>query len=167
MSRVGFLLLTLSLFLATHSGHAINVQVQVDTSGEYELLVNGNTWLKSGDYAIRFNNQLYTSSNKTLVLKSTSKTQGSDKFGQFTQIQLTWGAEQILWYTSFKSYDSLPVILFTQDFPRGLEGTASGNNNDIISAFPTFQIEADSPLNYYTYWGHFYRLLRWKVGKKY
>jgi len=47
------------------------------------------------------------------------------------------------------------VIVFEQFFPAGLNLTATGDNTDVITAFPSFSTKTPSPLNYLTYYDKF------------
>ena len=99
-------------------------------------------------YAVRSGGKLLTSANAGLSLTSAKATSGTGTFGAYTGYTLDWAAagagSATLFETNFYVYDTLPGgggaggIVFEQVFPQGLVGSATGGNNELSTAFPSF-----------------------------
>jgi len=139
MRALGILLIFIVSLLVIPSQGDVSLDVNVNTKGGFIVSVNGESWLESGDYALRFENNWYSTKNGTLTLKERLTTSGKDVFGSYLQVRFSWSANgKVVWQTAVKSYPGQPLIIFTQQFPLALANTQTGNNVDVISAFPSF-----------------------------
>jgi len=161
------------IFLISFSLH-VNCQgnildISIDkTTQSYTILVKGEEWFHSGDYAVHLNKRWYSTADKSLQFMYSSSNKGEDRLGKFDETVFVWSAGSVSWLTTFKSYLPQPIIIFNQIFQQGIQDTATGNNNDVISAFPTFKVEKDD-LNYLTYYDTFSngRTGTWGPGTSY
>lgn len=143
---------TLAIF-TTFFAH-LNCQrlsLDVAESGSFQVLLDGQAWLKSGEYRLG-----KRSSSDGLVLLGQHFSGGQDVLGVFNQVTLSWAAtdasEKELMQTSFKEYPRDPgMLIFEQFFPE--EITVEGQpwlggdrhcyndkeEGEPVTLFPTFQ----------------------------
>ncbi|KAH9500569.1 hypothetical protein Btru_072292 [Bulinus truncatus] len=91
--------------------------IGLSTDGTYYLSVNGNKWLTSGDTFFLSQGRKYSMSDNSLTLVNTSSTSGTDKVGQWQNIQFFYyaGSQPVL--ATIKTYNvpNLPLAIFSQD----------------------------------------------------
>ena len=111
----------------------------------YDIMVNGDKWLSSSDIYLRNNNK-----DASLILNGTATKNGSDNLGSYSDFVLQYIDENdksVQFDAIFRTYPSLSdIIIFIQSFPNLIKNTAVNNENDVISAFPSFQI-TDAEIN--------------------
>jgi len=79
---------------------------------------------------------------------------GSDVLGNYKEYTLDWLAGTYKWQTSIKTYFPSPFIVFTQTFSDNLTNVATGDQDDVSNAFPSFIME-NTQFHYFTYTGIF------------
>eukprot|EP01084_Bolivina_argentea_P230907 389540_1 len=102
----------------------------------YSILVNNNIWLNSHETKFRnFGNWA------TLKLNTTESYNGTDIFGNYTQLTMSYIDTKHPTYafnTIYKQYSN--IIIFSQYYPNGAKQTYTNNINSVISSFPSFKI---------------------------
>ena len=93
------------------------LRVRTTAKGAYSILVNEDVWLSSGTTGARNHGEW-----ANLNLVDTNVSTGIDGFGSFTEIHFIYQDHSntaMIFDTSFRSYDSNDLIVFTQYFPNG------------------------------------------------
>ena len=109
----------------------------VDIDDQGSILVNGETWLKTGSPYATVNGILYTidGASKLIKVGEPIETKGSDKFGTFTRLEQHWTAGGTNLTTAVNKYPSL--VVYEQFWPQGATGTAtSRDGSKLVSAWP-------------------------------
>ena len=114
--------------------------VPVAADGSYSVVVDGETWFRSGPTYFRHSGREYSSDTRedqALVLSSSTNTHGT-----------SWDAMTITWKTN----DGIPFVtsvnvsagfaVFTQRFPDAISGASTGDRDSIISSFPNLKMAA-------------------------
>ena len=134
----------LVLLLASCAIPAVGSKVAVDVTedGAMTLSVHGEPWLQTAPYWLASDSQVFSTSDSSLLLKSSKVTSGHDAAGAYTGTTLEWDAGDTPFIASVKVYSSHAV--FTQLFPAGVANSGIGtddgsrNRDTLLSAFPTF-----------------------------
>ncbi|XP_046560809.1 uncharacterized protein LOC124269819 [Haliotis rubra] len=138
--------------------------VNVNTDGSYNVVVQGEVWLKSAPTFFTSDSKVFTTADGSLKLVKNTQSSGVDFIGQWQSSSFLYqaGTSQIessfVQYTPDKSIftynnPAIPFMLFKQRYINGANNTAT-NGNYTISGFPGFQIqEANLPLGYLCYSG--------------
>lgn len=145
-----------ALSLENSSGIFVGVDSQ---SGMYFVKYKGQLWLGSGFVSVLANNRWYRSADikfpepsvykqpqGRLTLQGTKNSSGTDALGLYDYLQLTWQVpgERIKLVTGFRLYRDKPYLVFTQEFPDGFKGYASGNWITPSVVFPQFLPDIES-----------------------
>lgn len=142
-----FMLMGRSIELNAKGGLGIDINT---TNGAYSVFVDNLIWLQSSDYALTIDRISHKSSS-TLRLLETKQINGSDQnFGEFNGLNLTWRSTKgtkTTFITSFRAFKDIQAISFDQYFPDGVNGTKSGANTNVGSAFPSFLRKSSSPID--------------------
>lgn len=125
------LLLAFPLLSASLTAGRLSVAIDESTRA-YTVSVDGVAWFDSaGDskgYAYSADGRQYSLADGSLVPLGTPSTgTGSDPAGDYSYTSLSWarnGSTLVEYVTTFKAYQSRSVLVFRQDFPRALAGTA-------------------------------------------
>ena len=119
------------------------LSLDVRGDGSYSVSNGGSISLFSAldAYAIRYSGAPHTTSDGSLKMDSAPQPiSGSDSMGSYTGYMVAFNSN--IFTASFKLYDALDAILFTQTFPQGLtQMAASGHRapeNDLSTGFPAF-----------------------------
>lgn len=137
----------LTLFLvrsAARQHEALNknteLTVTVNVSdGTYTIDVDGPAWFSSGPTAVHVNGKWSTTEDGSLKLINHKTSGGTGVWGPYLETVLTWEAEgNIPYLTVFKEYEEVPVLTFSQAFPKGVPNT-SVSDASLMSSFPTIK----------------------------
>ena len=119
------------------------LDLTVSTDGSYAVSLNGVDWLTSppkGGYSLFYDGKPHRASDGTLKLDAPpAPIAGSDALGAYTGYAASFIAA--LFNASFKLYAAKHALVFSQAFPGGLSGMASGAagaEDDLATAFPVF-----------------------------
>eukprot|EP01065_Artemidia_motanka_P035546 TRINITY_DN43453_c0_g1_i1.p1 TRINITY_DN43453_c0_g1~~TRINITY_DN43453_c0_g1_i1.p1 ORF type:complete len:791 (+),score=261.97 TRINITY_DN43453_c0_g1_i1:49-2421(+) len=98
------------------------LQVKVDGTGGYNVLLNGATWLASGTTRAFVGGEW-----RQPQFRNASEVSGADEFGNFTGVSLHWelqagGSTTVPFTTVYKDYGA-DMAAFEQLFPHGAPGT--------------------------------------------
>ena len=131
--------------------------VPTDNSGGYQLTVNNNTWLNSGDTFIRKAGAVYSTADGTLsLLNSSIDEAGTDGVGDYISSVWTWsaGTKTADLLTLIKRYyrlttdltaplqtNNVRAIIFEAYFPSQINGAATDRQLTTTS-FPSWKLEA-------------------------
>jgi len=131
---------------------ALTVTVDKST-GAYALAVDGTPWLQSPSTPTQV---CLAGKYVTLELAGTEAASGSDAFGDWTGVAVSWsvpGSTQTVVHT-FQSYASNPSnIVLTSSFPTGLDTSNCGSNSKQSTQFPAFDtLAAQAPELTYVTW---------------
>ncbi|XP_076436393.1 uncharacterized protein LOC143275932 isoform X2 [Babylonia areolata] len=118
------------------------------TDGNYSVGARGSDyWLTSGPFFVNHNGQTLDTDNGTLkVDKNTYGTSGHDKLGQWQDTKWILRAANnpnvTIMEARIRTYpiDRPGVVIFSQTFPNGLNGSRGDSVNHTISGFPTFRL---------------------------
>ncbi|XP_046559428.1 uncharacterized protein LOC124268493 [Haliotis rubra] len=125
--------------------------VNVNTDGSYNVVVQGEVWLKSAPTFFTSDSKVFTTADGSLKLVKNTQSSGVDFIGQWQSSSFLYqaGTSQIessfVQYTPDKSIftynnPAIPFMLFKQRYINGANNTAT-NGNYTISGFPGFQIQ--------------------------
>jgi hypothetical protein len=162
---------SIMLFLAFLSGSAyaetpdlrltskFGITVEADShSGMYWVKYKGQLWMGAGFVSVLKKNRwyrsadikfpepsVYTSEGK-LFFEGSKHTEGRDRLGNYEFLQMNWqvpdSGEKLI--TGFRIYEERPYLVFTQEFPDGFKGYASGNWITPSVVFPQFLPDIES-----------------------
>jgi hypothetical protein len=131
------------------------LSVAVDTkAGTYFVEYRGQRWLGTGFVSVLANRRWYRSATTikypqaaaynqpqgSLILEGSKSSSGSDGLGRYDYLQLNWRVpdKRVRLITGFRLYQDKPYLVFTQEFPDGFKGYASGNWITPSVVFPQF-----------------------------
>ncbi|XP_046337463.2 uncharacterized protein LOC124119101 [Haliotis rufescens] len=155
--------LTVVNVCAANQDFAVNVD---NSSGSFNVVVQGDVWLESGPYFFRADGDVYTFADGSLMLIKHSQSSGVDVIGQWEANSFLYqaGSSQveasIVQYTpdpSIFTYNdpALPFVVFKQKFITGSNNTAASTVSETVSGFPAIALEEiDVPLGYLYYAGN-------------
>ena len=130
---------------ALSGGAAPLVDLTVDSStGAYSVSVVGSILsFESAVTQVSDGGKVYSSApGGGLTLSAHAEGSGSDVRGDYTATNLTWTtASGNEFVTGFRAYAS--AVVFTQHWPRGANGTATGTRDAVQSAFPAFTVAGE------------------------
>ncbi|PVD22557.1 hypothetical protein C0Q70_18373 [Pomacea canaliculata] len=130
--------------------------VDIVTNGSYSIKINNNTWLRNAPTFFRVDGQVFTA-GKNLKLNMTTGSSGIDTLGTYQTTTFVYQAGGNEIHASIRTYELLPVIVFSQVYPNGANRTKASGVNDVISGFPSFSVNtedsANSSLGYLAYGG--------------
>jgi hypothetical protein len=132
----------LLVFLTLHA--SAKLEVHVDPSGSYDVLVAGETWFTSGPTAVWKDGKELSSVDGSLKPGPISTWSGTDTLGEYKGTQLAWmdGSTSTL-FTQFKQYDN--HLIFEQRAGVALHCASSKipppaiANNPTGTTFPSFK----------------------------
>ncbi|XP_071096650.1 uncharacterized protein [Haliotis cracherodii] len=150
--------------------------VNVNSDGTYNVVVQGDVWLKSAPIFFRSDGKVFTTADGSLMLVKNTLSSGVDFIGQWQSNSFLYqaGSSQIeasfVQYTPDKSIftynnPAIPFMLFKQRYTNGANNTAT-NSNYTISGFPGFEIQASTPpLGYLNYAGNMFGQTHLHIGQ--
>ncbi|XP_071115649.1 uncharacterized protein [Haliotis cracherodii] len=159
-----YLLLSLSLCVTVSEGKQ-DFAVNVNDDGTYNVVVQGDVWLKSAPTFFRADGQVFSSADGSLKLVKNTQSSGVDVVGQWEANSFLYQAGSSQIEASFVQYTpdpsiftynnpAIPFMLFKQRYINGANNTASNSSDFTISGFPGFLIqESTLPLGYFGYGG--------------
>ncbi|XP_067661068.1 uncharacterized protein [Haliotis asinina] len=162
-----YLLLYVSLWAAISEGKQ-DFAVNVNSDGTYNVVVQGDVWLKSAPTFFRADGQVFSSADGSLKLVKNTQSSGEDVIGQWEANNFLYQAGSSQIEASFVQYTpdpsiftynnpAVPFMLFKQRYINGANTTASNSTNFTISGFPGFLIqESTIPLGYLSYAGQMF-----------
>ena len=128
--------LTLTLTLA-------KVSLVVRPDGSYSVSSDDITLdSASVSYGVRYDGKTFVPGDGSLKMDAPpASTSGSDSMGDYTGYTVSFNSG--VFGASFKLYNALNAVLFSQSFPKGLKGMASSTSdhhpeNDLSTGFPVF-----------------------------
>ncbi|KAK6972802.1 hypothetical protein BgiMline_023964 [Biomphalaria glabrata] len=154
MLKISILICTFMLTVVTGEK---GFKIALSTDGTYSLWVDGNKWLSSGDTFFMSQGRKYSMSDDSLKMANVSATSGTDKVGQWQNIQYFYyaGSQPVL--ATIKTYNvpDLPLAIFSQTYLQNWTGTSAQDPNYVTSGFPTFKTgsASDVDLGYLAYGG--------------
>ncbi len=122
-----------------------------ENNGTYTINVDGQIWLTGGQNRIPLT--LHKPEAYTTLLEqvqaSTESRSGSDLWGHYREVSLSWGEpsrQSPILVTSFREYSNYEIIMFRQSWPQGLLQNGSLLSNGklrsaVLSPFPSFTTE--------------------------
>ncbi|XP_046547865.1 uncharacterized protein LOC124257770 isoform X1 [Haliotis rubra] len=158
------LFLTLLLCAAVAEGKQ-DFAVNVNSDGTYNVIVQGDVWLKSAPTFFRADGQVFSSADGSLKLVKNTQSSGVDVIGQWEANSFLYQARSSQIEASFVQYTpdpsiftynnpAIPFMLFKQRYINGANNTTSNRTAFTISGFPGFLIEESTiPLGYLSYGG--------------
>lgn len=134
--------------------------------GIFNVILDGQLWLESGDVAFRQGGQLHSQKKGSLKWSGSSKKRGTDGLGPYELEQDHWSAAGMVFTTGVRRYVGVPAVIFEQEFPEGAEdvqvpdGWRCGSDMEpwgdevdqwlscdfigVASSFPAFRMDASS-----------------------
>jgi len=150
------------------------LRIDIAEDGTYKILSGNEVWLESAPSFIQANGQKYSTADRSLILDGRPViSHGDDKFGNWTRTSLIYAFKESSLRNktiklSFQSYQRKSFVIFEQFFPDSLSETSTGDQNSVISAFPSFHVGSRPHLGLLSYGGQFFwtgnTLQRWKRG---
>ena len=137
----------LLLFAYLIVGCLANLQVSIDQTGRYVILVNGKTWLRSSRTALYVDDRWYSSDDQSLLLMNITTDQGTDRYlGRWNETQLNYDLIRHETHTkivaSIRQWQTIPAITFHLDTgDQTLINTIPLHRDEVRTVFPSFQIE--------------------------
>ena len=125
-----------------------DVSFTLNADSTATIRVNGQIWLRTDATWFHALNTTFSTADSTLGLASTKEHQGQDSLGRFRATTLTWTTKSsppLTFLTTYRVYshpmnpDATQSIVFEQQWVTGAAGTAAGNSDSVLSAFPTFR----------------------------
>ncbi|XP_067661072.1 uncharacterized protein [Haliotis asinina] len=169
--------LLLFLSLAVISEGKQDFAVNVNNDGTYNVVVQGDVWLKSAPTFFRADGQVFSSADGSLKLVKNTQSNGDDVIGQWEANSFLYQAGSSQIEASFVQYTpdpsiftynnpAVPFMLFKQRYISGANNTASNSSDFTISGFPGFQIQEPTfPLGYLSYGGLMFGCMGLKAGQ--
>lgn len=138
LMRTNTLLLVAVLALLVPAALSVDLDLSIDqTSGAFKVIVDGTTWLASGDVGLYSNGWISTAPNDT-TLNMISRQDGysDDRLGVYHYTNFIWlTPSRTPMVTSIKQYRDFPAIAFEQSFPQGVSSTTYD-----VPTFPSFPL---------------------------
>jgi len=133
-----YLILLLLIIITQHAYAAVNVNVRQTSSGQFDILVDGEIWFPGSTHKVSLHNY-----PDLKVVKETKKSIGKDHtFGEHTIYQTTYASsnedDNTQMVTTARVYEQ--HIIFSQFFPNGANNTATGDKEKVLSIFPSFAV---------------------------
>ena len=139
-----FVLLSVSTAINL-SPHGNPLSIQVDQDGSYTINVEGEKWLSNGLLQV-----LSFREWQQPQFVGSSDTKGQDAFGVYHEHRISWKFKfDVPWETAFRVYDSQPIILFEQLYPRGMNATSTPDTSGVSATFPSFDLGSQVCPSYY------------------
>ena len=116
----------------------------------FDVLVDGKVWFPAGSApSVRSMGKKYVADGKSGPISlvpagAPTTSSGSDALGAYTLLSWPWtlGPKGPDFETYVRLYASSSAAVFGQRFVTALSGTASGDRDGLISAFPSFGVAA-------------------------
>ncbi|XP_046547851.1 uncharacterized protein LOC124257766 [Haliotis rubra] len=171
-----YLFLSLLLCFGASEGKQ-DFAVNVNNDGTYNVVVQGDVWLKSAPTFFRADGQVFSSADGSLKLVKNTQSSGVDVIGQWEASSFLYQAGSSQIEASFVQYTpdpsiftynnpALPFMLFKQRYINGANNTASNSTAFTISGFPGFLIqESTIPLGYLSYGGLMFGFMGLMAGQ--
>ena len=144
ISMVIVVFLMLTVVCSSYLMNLVSAQVVVaidNTSGDFEVTVGGIPWFQSGPVELRSGGVLYTTKNNTLLFKGVSRSVGLDNLGDFLMHRIEWSTSTgTTLIGNMREYACGDTIVFEQSFESDISGTSTGDENSLISSFPSFRL---------------------------
>ena len=106
-----------------------------------DVYVDGELWFAAGaSPSFKVDGKRFSPEGSLHLLKQTNST-GTDSYGSFAITTWSWAhtGEMIpCFVTAVRSYED--ALMFEQHFPSGLNQSKSGDEDQLISAFPSFAL---------------------------
>ncbi|XP_046547847.1 uncharacterized protein LOC124257764 isoform X1 [Haliotis rubra] len=165
------------LSLSVVSGGKQDFAVNVNNDGTYNVVVQGDVWLKSAPTFFRADGQVFSSADGSLKLVKNTQSSGVDVIGQWEANSFLYQAGSSQIEASFVQYTpdpsiftynnpALPFILFKQRYINGANNTASNSSDLTIAGFPGFLLQEPTiPLGYLGYAGLMFGSQGLKAGQ--
>eukprot|EP01064_Diplonema_japonicum_P033984 TRINITY_DN6871_c0_g1_i1.p1 TRINITY_DN6871_c0_g1~~TRINITY_DN6871_c0_g1_i1.p1 ORF type:complete len:747 (+),score=140.47 TRINITY_DN6871_c0_g1_i1:43-2283(+) len=129
----------LSAIVVVHCG----LEVRIEPSGGYTVLVNGGQWLASGK--TEFHEGGAWSSPEPIVH---NPTQGADTLGSYNETTIAFTTNSYTVNGSIRQYNTRDLVSFTTHFITGMEqSNSSTSSNTTSSRFPVFKLNPVVGLN--------------------
>lgn len=125
MARMVLPLVT--LLLVAVCTRALVLDLAIDqTSGSFKVLIDGTSWLASGDVGFYSGGWISTAPNDTqLNMISRQEGASADRLGVYHYTSFIWLSPQRLpMVTTIKQYRDFAGIAFEQSFPQGVTSTS-------------------------------------------
>jgi hypothetical protein len=124
-----------------------DIEVSVDTKGEYKISIHGKEWLRSSYTALYTDNRWFYSNDESLPLMSITMKEGNDpNLGSWNETQLNYDLIRNGSHTkivaSIRQWQNISAItfhLYTGD--QTLMNTVPLHMNQVRTVFPSFHIE--------------------------
>ena len=137
----------LVVFLLLLLGCRGDIQVLIDRTGDYNITVNNQVWLRSSRTAIYVDDQWYSTENNSLALVGITTAEGTDpNLGHWNETKVT--------YNLIRSEKTTPVIAHIRQWSavsaftfhletgdRELTTNTTLSNDAIRTVYPSFLIE--------------------------
>lgn len=100
-------------FVAVFAAPSDSLVVDIVTNGSYSIKINNNTWLRNAPTFFRVDGQVFTA-GKNLKLNMTTGSSGIDTLGTYQTTTFVYQAGGSEIHASIRTYELLPVIVFSQ-----------------------------------------------------
>ena len=132
-----------------------NLEVSIDDStGGFKIYLSNKLWFNSADVWFRANEKWYSTQDGSLKLAGTSKSTGRLDWGPMDIYMFTWTSNDKMQFTTYTVvFQNVPAVIFGQQWDNGGNKTSTGNNDDVISRWPSFKIEDIGIDRGYATWG--------------
>eukprot|EP01064_Diplonema_japonicum_P022867 TRINITY_DN330_c17_g1_i1.p1 TRINITY_DN330_c17_g1~~TRINITY_DN330_c17_g1_i1.p1 ORF type:complete len:753 (+),score=190.36 TRINITY_DN330_c17_g1_i1:65-2323(+) len=122
-----------------------SLEVNVQPTGAYSVLVNGKTWLQSGKTEF-FEGGVWSS--PVPVVQPTTRGFDTTLGAGFNQTVLTYTTPAYSVNAIVRQYDREDLVSFTTNFTTGMKGSNAGTSADTTSSrFPSFQLQKPAGAN--------------------
>jgi hypothetical protein len=131
-----------------------NLEVKIDNkTGGFQLLLSGTQWFESADVWFRNNGKWYSTQDGSITLSSATHGTGRLDWGPMDIYTFVWKSSDNIQFTTYTVvFQTVPAVIFGQQWDDGGNSTSTGNDDDIISRWPAFKIEDIGTDRGYTTW---------------
>lgn len=133
------------------------LKLSISTDGPYNISVGESEWFRSGPVKVRSQSAWLSTTDGSLILNGTYEYSASDYFGPYDCIHFEYHDKSgDFHFTTFiKTYTTVNALVFGHRFVSGAERTQLPSPDDVISSFPSIQVEDMSlQRGYLTYSGN-------------
>ena len=127
------------------------------SDGSYTVLVDGAEWFRSAPVRLHTGGSWHSSADGSLQLSSVTATEGTDSVGAFVGTTVCWATAHsrrsassppppaaatatTRLETRFRRYAAAELLVFEQAFPDGAANTSLGDEDLLVSEFPSFDL---------------------------
>lgn len=109
------------------------------TSGQYDILVDGRVWLPAADVPVALHGHDDLKPQAEAPSAASAGREGT--FAAATTTTYVSARTGVRIVTSAVVFPEIASIVFTQSFPDGATGTATGDRDGVLSSFPAFHVD--------------------------